>query len=131
MLLIIAPFFMPVQTVKPCYKVVSRIKLNPPDYIQTHMERMNWLTGQAGILNSEKLLVAALRRAMFPTEEIGEQLLFIKDNLDITIERDDTLNIELIATEKYRLKAIAGEIIAVYFDMAKAAIPALSQLDKN
>lgn len=118
MLIIVLPLFIPIQTVRPYYKVLLAIKLNPPPHIKTYSERMDWLNEQLSILNSEKLLRDALERTRLSAEEISKQLPFIRDNLYITIAGSNILSIELIASEEYKLKTVTGEMVAVYFDMA-------------
>ncbi|UCH12336.1 MAG: hypothetical protein JSW18_05860, partial [Candidatus Omnitrophota bacterium] len=94
------------------------MKLNPPDYIQTRIERMKWLSEQSNILSSRELLTNALKKAGLSEIEIEKQLPFIKNNLDISIKDEDILNIELAAAEKHRLKVIANEIVTIYLDAA-------------
>ncbi len=118
LLLVILPLFIPIQTIKPHYKLTLKMKLNPPDYIQTHIERMKWVSEQVNILSSKELLISALRKADFSEIEIEKELTFIKNNLDITIKDEDILNIELATAERRRLKAIANEIVTIYLDAA-------------
>lgn len=118
LLLVILPLFIPIQTIKPHYKLFLKMKLNPPDYIQTHIERMKWLSEQINILSSKELLISALRKADLSKIEIEKELTFIKNNLDITIKDEGILNIELATAEKHRLKAIANEIVTIYLDAA-------------
>ena len=118
LLLIILPLFVPLQTIKPHYKVNIKLKLNPPHYTQGHIERMDWLTEQIDILCAEELLSVALRRAGLSGDEVDKQLSFVRDNLDIIIEGNETLNIELATMGKSELKKIANEIVTIYFDIA-------------
>ncbi len=118
LLLAVLPLFIPIQTIKPHYKLSLKMKLNPPDYIQTHIERMKWLSEQINILSSKELLISALRKADLSKIEIETELTFIKNNLNITIKDKDILNIELATTERHGLKVIANEIATIYLDAA-------------
>ncbi|MBN1405184.1 MAG: hypothetical protein JW946_01540 [Candidatus Omnitrophica bacterium] len=119
-LLILAflPLLIPVQTVKPHYKVTLEIKLKPPSYVQSDIERMRWLGEQAEALNNEKILLEAMKKARFPQDLISREFEFIKNNMNVTAEGADTLKIELIMLQKDRLKMVATEFIDIYFKEA-------------
>ena len=70
---------MPIRTARPYYRAAAKIKLNLPVYAQTHTERMGWITEQAGILNSERLVMGALGKAGFLPDEISEKFIFVKN----------------------------------------------------
>ncbi|GEM_PF-6684059 len=116
--IILLPLLVPVQTVKPYYKAQLKIRLNPPEQLASHAERMNWLSEQAAALSGEKFLAEVLKDAGFNAGDLDKQLTFIKNNLEIYVETDNTISLELIAPDKQHLKEIANKIAVVYFDAA-------------
>lgn len=116
LIVLFLPLFLPLETTKQYYKVVTKLQLSIPDYISSHGDRMKWMATQIGILHNRGFVQATMKKINFSVSEINNYLPEIMNGLDIVLEGENRITIEIISTKKEKMKRVASAMAAEYLD---------------